>query len=123
MLKKTITYKDYNGATRSRDFYFNLNKLEVVRIEANTAGGLAERLRSVMEAQDTGAILAIIENLIQKSYGVKTPDGEGFMKRREDLEAFMATEAYSELFMELASDANKAAEFFNGILPQDAVNK
>lgn len=123
MLKKTITYKDYNGATRTRDFYFNLNKLEVVRIEANTAGGLAERLRSVMEAQDTGAILAIIENLIQKSYGVKTPDGEGFMKRREDLEAFMATEAYSELFMELASDANNASEFFNGILPQDAVNK
>ena len=123
MLKKTITYKDYNGATRTRDFYFNLNKLEVVRIEANTAGGLAERLRSVMEAQDTGAILAIIEDLIQKSYGVKTPDGEGFMKRREDLEAFMATEAYSELFMELASDANNASEFFNGILPQDAVNK
>ena len=123
MLKKTITYKDYNGATRTRDFYFNLNKLEVVRIEANTAGGLAERLRSVMEAQDTGAILAIIEDLIQKSYGVKTPDGEGFMKRWEDLEAFMATEAYSELFMELASDANKASEFFNGILPQDAVNK
>ena len=71
-----------------------------------------------MEAQDAPAIIEIFEDLIQRSYGVKTVDG-GFVKRKEDLEAFMATDAYSELFMELATNADAAAEFVNGIVPAD----
>lgn len=117
MIKEPITYTDYNGNTRTEDFYFNLTKAEIMRMEMSTQGGLAERINRIVAAQDTPAIIAVFEDLIQKSYGVKTPDGRGFLKRAEDLEAFMATEAYSELFMKLATDADAASKFVNGIIP------
>ena len=118
MIKKTITYTDYNGNERTQDFYFNLNKAEIMRMEMSTKGGMAERINRIVQAQDTPAIIEVFEDLIQRSYGVKTADG-GFVKKKEDLEAFMATEAYSELFMELATDADAAAKFVNGIVPAD----
>jgi hypothetical protein len=114
-----MTYTDYNGIERTEDFYFHLNKAEIMRMEMSTAGGLAERIQRIVAAQDLPAIIAVFEDLIQKSYGVKTPDGRGFVKRPEDLEAFMATEAYSQLFMELATNADAAAAFVNGIVPAD----
>jgi hypothetical protein len=119
MIKETITFTDYNGGTRTEDFYFHLNKAEIMKMEMSTAGGLAERIQRVVAAQDQPAIIKIFEDLIQNSYGVKTPDGKGFLKRKEDLEAFVATEAYSELFMKLATDADAAARFVNGIVPAD----
>ena len=119
MLKKTIKFVDYNGNNREEDFYFNLNKAEIMKMEMSTKGGLAERIKSIVAAQDAPAIIAVFEDLIQKSYGVKTPDGRGFEKKQEYLDAFMATEAYSILYMELATDAEKAAEFINNVVPSD----
>ena len=119
MLKKTIKYVDYNGNNREEDFYFNLTKAEIMKMEMSTTGGLAERINRIVAAQDAPAIITVFEDLIQKSYGVKTPDGRGFEKKQEHLDSFMATEAYSILYMELATDAEKAAEFINGVVPAD----
>lgn len=119
MLKKTITYSDFNGNERTEDFYFNLTKAEITKMELSTKGGLAEMIQRIVAAQDTPAIIAVFEDLIQRSYGVKTPDGRGFSKKPEDLEAFIATEAYSQLFMELATDSEAASKFVNGIVPAD----
>lgn len=123
MIKKTITYNDFNGNERTEDFYFNLTKAEVMKMEMSTTGGLAEMIKRVVAAQDTPAIIKIFEDLIKLSYGVKTPDGRGFTKKAEDLEAFITTEAYSQLFMELATDADAAAKFVNGIVPADVGQK
>lgn len=123
MLKKTITYHDYNGVERTEDFYFNLNEAELMKMEMGTKGGMAEMIQRIVAAQDAPAIIEVFEGLIQRAYGVKTPDGRGFIKRQSDLEEFMATEAYSKLFMELATDADKAAEFVNKIVPANAVPK
>lgn len=117
MIKKTIKYTDFNGNERTEDFYFNLNKAEIMKMEMSITGGLAEMIQRIVQAQDTPAIIKIFEDLIQQSYGVKTPDGRGFVKRKEDLDSFIATEAYSELFMELATNADAASEFVNGIVP------
>lgn len=122
MIKKTMTFTDYNGNERTEDFYFNLTRAEIAKMEMSTLGGLAEQINRIIAAQDTPALIEIFENLIQKSYGVKTPDGRGFMKRPADLEAFMATEAYSNLFWELATNADAAAEFVNGIIPANMKN-
>ena len=119
MLKKTITYTDYNGVERTEDFYFHLTKAEITKMEMSVNGGMAERIQRIVSAQDQPAIIEVFEDLIKKSYGVKTPDGRGFVKRKEDLEAFMATEAYSQLFMELATDSDAASKFVNGIIPAD----
>ena len=119
MIKKTITYSDFNGTERTEDFYFNLTKAEITKMELSTKGGLAEMIQRIVAAQDTPAIIAVFEDLIQRSYGVKTADGRGFVKRAEDLEAFTSTEAYSQLFMELATDADAASKFVNGVVPAD----
>lgn len=117
MIKKTMTFTDYNGNERTEDFYFNLNEAELTKMEMSIKGGLTEMIKRVVAAQDAPAIIAVFEDLIQKSFGVKTLDGRGFVKRKEDLEEFMATEAYSNLFMELATDAEAASKFVNGIVP------
>ena len=117
MLKKTITYTDYNGTERKEDFYFNLSKAEVMEMEMSTSGGLAQMINKIIETQDSPAIIKIFKDLILKAYGEKSPDGKRFIKSAELSEAFAQTEAYSNLFMELATDADAAAKFVNGITP------
>jgi hypothetical protein len=119
MLKKTITYKDYNDVERTEDFYFNLTKAEVMEMEMSTTGGLAEMIQRIVAAQDAPAIIKIFKDLLLKAYGEKSPDGKRFVKSDAIREAFEQTEAYSILFMELATDDKKAAEFINGIIPAD----
>ena len=116
MYKKTITFTDYNGVEKTEDFYFNLNKAELMRMEMGTKGGLAEKIEKIVAAEDTASIIEVFEDLIQKAYGKKTAEG-GFAKKKEDLEEFIASEAYSELFMELATNAEAGAEFINGVVP------
>lgn len=119
MIKETITYTDYNGISRTDDFYFNLTKAEVMELEMSTKGGLAEMIQRIVKAQDQPAIIKIFKDLIVKAYGVKSPDGKRFIKNQEVIDEFVQTEAFSELFMKLATDADAAAKFVNGIVPAD----
>ena len=124
MLTKTITYKDFNGAERTEDFLFNLTKAELIEIEMSTTGGLVEMVNRIVAAQDAPAIIKVFKDLILKAYGVKSPDGRGFIKNDELRAEFESTEAYSELFLELATNAEAASEFVNGIMPSDSkINK
>ncbi len=118
MLKKNIKYTDYNGVERNEDFYFNLSKAEIVEMNLSTAGGLDEMINRVVAAQDAPSIIKIFKELILKAYGEKSPDRKKITLNTEELSRdFSQTEAYSNLFMELATDAEKAAEFVNGIVP------
>lgn len=117
MLKKTITFTDYNDVERTEDYYFNLNQAEIMEMEMSIAGGFAETIQRIVAAKDAPAIIAIFKDLILKAYGVKSPDGKQFIKSEELRTAFSQTEAYSILFMELATDADAAAKFVNGIIP------
>lgn len=117
MLKKTITYRDFNDNERTEDFYFNLTAAEITEMEMSTTGGLAEMIQQIVKAQDMPAILKVFKNLLLRSYGVKSPDGRRFIKSEEISKEFAQTNAYSQLFMELAGDAEKASAFVNGIVP------
>lgn len=121
MLKKTITYTDYNGTERTEDFYFNLTKAEVMEMEMGIEGGMTEMITKIIAAKDAPAIIAIFKKLILKAYGEKSADGKRFIKSEEISTAFSQTEAYSDLYMELATNADEAAKFVNGIIP--AVDK
>ena len=123
MLKKTITYTDYNGNQREEDHYFNLSKAEIIEMELSTAGGLAELIQNVVKAQDGPAIMKIFKDIILKAYGEKSPDGKRFIKSEELSLAFSQTEAYSVLFMELVTDADAAGKFINGIIPADVAKE
>lgn len=123
MIKKSITYTDYNGVERKEDFYFNLTKAEIMEMEMSTAGGLAEMIQKIVAAQDAPAIIKIFKELVLKAYGEKSADGKRFIKSEEIATAFSQTEAYSILFMELATDAEAAAAFVNGIVPTDVAQQ
>ena len=120
MLKRTITSTDYNGLERTEDYYFNLTKAEIMEMQMSTTGGMSEMIDRIVKAKDTPALVKIFKELILKAYGEKTPDGKRFAKSEEIATAFSQTEAYSQLFMELATDADAASKFVNGIIPADA---
>ena len=117
MLTKTFTFTDFNGEERTEQHQFNLTKTEIAKLELGTTGGLSEMIRRIIETKDTPEIIKIFEDIVLKSYGEKSADGKRFVKSKELSEAFAQTEAYSELFMELATDADAAAKFVNGITP------
>ena len=119
MLKKTIKYVDYNQCERVEDFYFNLSKAEALEMELSTTGGLSEMVRNIVAAQDVPALIKIFKELILKAYGKKSPDGRRFIKSDEISAEFAQTEAYSQLFMELATNDEMGAAFVNGITPAD----
>lgn len=127
MIKKTITYTDYNGVERTENFYFNLSKAEVMEMEMSTDGGMAESIQKIVDAKDAPAIIRVFKDLVLKAYGVKSDDGRRFMKTKPDgsryADEFAQTEAYSQIFMELATDADAAAKFVNGIVPADLAQK
>ena len=120
MIKKTITYVDYNDQERTEDFYFNLTQAEIVEWHTDTPGGLADYVRKITSEQNHASIVKMFKELVLKSYGEKSPDGRRFMKSEAIAEAFSQTEAYSQIFMELAQSAELAAEFVNGIASRKA---
>ena len=118
MLKKTIEYTDCNDVERKEDFYFNLTEAELTEMEYSVNGGFSEMMNKIIATQDVPTIVKIFKDLLLKAYGEKSPDGRRFIKSKELSTEFSQTEAYSKLFMELATDADKAAEFVNGIIPK-----
>ncbi len=123
MLKKTITYTDYNGVERTEDFYFNLNESEITEMQYGFEGGLAQMLMKIINAQDAPAIIRVMKEIVLKSYGEKSPDGKRFIKSKELSEAFSQTEAYNQLYMELATDDKKGADVVNAIIPKTTAQK
>lgn len=117
MIKKTITYTDYNGNERTEDHYFNLNQAEIMEMQMSTDGGLDEQIKRIVAAQNAPEIMKLFKSIILKSYGVKSADGKRFIKSDEISTEFSQTEAYASLFMELVTDADAAAKFVNGIVP------
>lgn len=121
MLKKTIKYTDYEGVEREEEFYFNLSKPELIEMDFSATGGMEKMIKKIIDAQDTKKIIEVFKDLVLRSYGEKSDDGKRFIKYRDGhrlADDFAQTEAYNELFMELATDDKAATEFINGIIPR-----
>lgn len=119
MLKKTVTYTDFNGEEVTEDLYFHLSKAEMVELEMSEEGGLSNSLQSIIDAGDGKVIMAKFKEIILLAYGKRSPDGKHFTKNDQLREEFLSTEAYSALFMELVTNADSAAEFITGVVPKD----
>lgn len=122
MLKKTITYEDYDGQTRTEDFYFNLTEAELQRYYfEHSNGGMMEYLKSILLTKNTKGMMDFIAEIITISFGVKSEDGKRFVKDPNLTRAFSQTEAYSTLYMELMTKENAIAEFLTGCMPKKAL--
>jgi len=120
MICETIKYRDYDGNDREEKFYFNLNQAECMKLELGTSGGLKNTIEKIISEQDSVRIIKLFEEIVLKAYGEKSADGKYFRKSDEIYEKFKSTEAYNQLFMKLATDAEYATKFMEGVLPQSA---
>ena len=118
MLVKKVKYVDYKNQPREEELYFNLSKAEIAEMELSHKGGLSAKINRIVATEDGEEIIKLFKELIIKSYGIVSDDGKRFIKNDKLREEFLQTEAYSELFMELAGDADAASAFVNGIIPQ-----
>lgn len=119
MITKTITYKDYNDVERTETFYFHFSQAEILEMQLSTEGGFNERVQKMIDAKDQPSIIKLVKNFVLDAYGEKSADGKRFMKSEEIRRAFVENPAYSTIFMELATDAEAAAKFVNGVVPKD----
>jgi len=123
MITKTITYTDYNGEENTEKFLFNLTKAELMEMQVSKKGGMDKFIERIIEEKDAKNLVGYFKEIILLSYGIKSDDGKRFIKNDEVRDEFVQSPAYSELFMELATDADKAAEFINGVIPQSMLNE
>lgn len=123
MLKETRTYTDFNGVERTEDFYFNMTEAELMELELGTTGGLSEMINKITATKDAPQIIAIFKKIVLLAYGEKSADGRRFAKSDEIREGFAQTQAYSDIFMELATNEQKATAFIKGIMPEMKDNK
>lgn len=119
MLKKTIAFKDLDGNDVQDDFYFNLNKAEIAKLELSHSGGLSGFLQQIIRANKGDQIIEAFEDIIKMSVGRRSEDNRQFEKSEAITNAFMQTDAYTVLFMELLTDAEKSAAFVRGMMPAD----
>ena len=118
MITMTVKFTDFDGNERKEDFRFNLTEQELAKMNLEKKGGLKKYLERIIATKDLPELTELFESLIQKSYGVKSPDGRKFEKSKEALADFMATQAYSDLYMRLITNADEATKFINGIVPE-----
>lgn len=123
MLKKTMTYTDYDGVERTEDFYFNLNKAEITVFDLSHPGGLQRYIEAITAAKDQISLIALFKDLLLMSYGEKSEDGRKFMKvdgHGQPLSRnFEASPVYETLFMLYATNAEEASAFMKAIIPAD----
>lgn len=119
MLMLNRTYKDYDGNERNEDFYFFLSKAELTEMKFSKEGGFENYIQKIIQEKNQAKMIETMKELVRKAYGEKSLDGRTFVKNEEVLNRFVQTEAYSDLFMELATNDDFAAKFVNGIMPTD----
>ena len=118
MYIRTMTYTDYDGNERTETFYFNMSKAECLDMQLIAEGGLENYIQSIIDERDNAKLVEFFKDVILKSVGKKSPDGRRFIKSEEYTREFSQTEAYSDLYVELATNTEEAIKFFNNIIPK-----
>ena len=119
MIKKNITYIDFDGEERTDAFYFNLSKAELMDIELDYNGNMSAAMNIMLEKRDMKGVLGLLSKLVRKAYGEKSGDGKRFLKNKELEDGFATTDAFSNLLIELVNDEKKLEAFVTGVIPAD----
>jgi hypothetical protein len=119
MLKRDITYEDFDGNTQTETFYFNISKPELIELEVDVDKGFSAWMETIIKAEDYKTLIAQFKRIVLMAYGERSEDGKRFIKSEQLREEFSQTAAYIALFTELATDDNAAATFMLGVMPSD----
>lgn len=118
MIKKSITYKDFNNNEVTDEFAFHLSPADLLEMEAETSGGIEAQLQRIQATQDPSEIWNFFKRLITRSIGKVSSNGKQFIHNDEVRDEFMQSNAFSVMLMEMVKDAEGAAKFFNALMPQ-----
>lgn len=125
MLKKTITYTDFNGEERTEDFYFNLSKSELTELELGIKDGMSGLIKQIVATEDVSGIAQIFKRIITLSYGERSADGKHFYKTDPEGYALsrnlLSSPVFDHIFMGLFTDALSVANFIKAVMPDDLV--
>lgn len=116
-------YVDFLGKEREEEFKFNMLEAELAEMQLSVNGGMENLIKQIINTKDNARLIKLFKDLVLNAYGEVSADGRRFVKSPELSKAFSETEAYSQLFMSLATDADKGAEFLNGIMPEKFKNQ
>lgn len=120
MLKKDITYNDLDDNPITETFWFNLNKAELAKMalsKEGKEGGFESWVKRIQASNDGEVIIENFEKILLATIGERSADNKRFVKSDEIRDNFRYSDAYSVLFMEMVTDAEKMAAFVNGIVP------
>lgn len=123
MVKKTITYIDYDGTERTEDFYFNLSEAEVTEMQLSVEGGMRGYIEKIVAAKSQLELVRLFKEILLHSYGKKSLDGRLFVKNEANTAEFVASPAYSKIYMELVTDTDAATKFVNALIPANTQNQ
>lgn len=123
MLKRNITFTNFDGESKTKTFYFNLTKTELLELESSAEGGLAASLQSIVDSKNAATLISEFKKIIMMAYGERSEDGDRFTKSAALSEQFSQTAAFDQLFMDLAQDDQLASDFILGVMPSDITSQ
>lgn len=123
MVKKTITYTDYDGTERTEDFYFNLSEAEITEMQLSVEGGMRGYIEKIVAAKSQLELVKLFKDILLRSYGKKSLDGRFFVKNEANTAEFVSSPAYSIIYMELVTNTEAATKFVNALIPASAQNQ
>lgn len=115
MITETLTYVDFGGTERTEDFYFNLTEAEVLNLSLSKEGGMEAYIKKIVNAKSQLELVKLFQDVLRISYGKRSEDGRKFEKSPEIFADFEATQAYSDFYMSLVTNTDKAIAFINGL--------
>lgn len=120
MLKKEIEYEDLDGNKLTETFWFHLSKAELAEMAVSKegkAGGLDTWVRNLIQSQDGEVLVSTFKKILLSTIGERSADNKYFIKNDEIRQRFEGSDAYSVLFMEIMTDADKMTAFIDGVVP------
>ena len=130
MLKKTITFTNFDGKEEIVDAYFNLSKTECVdmNLEYEADGGLIGHLKKLLSEKIDGELpqkptIDFVKLIIDKAYGIRPKDDPSlFIKEDENgrplYRRFKQSAAYDAYVYGLLSGEESLDEFVENVLPK-----
>lgn len=117
-----VSYVDAVGNSVEEELRFNLTKAEITEMQYSVKGGLSAMIEQLSVTDDAAVVVRIVKDIILMAYGEKYTDSKGitrFLKNQDIRDAFMATEAYSVLFMKFMNDTDALNNFIVAVMPED----
>ena len=118
MYKTSVKYENFNGVEKERTLYFNLTNQELAEMKFATNGDFEDIIDEVIKNKDYVKMLKVFEELIKKSYGEKSEDGEYFDKSEQVFNRFKYSNAYDAFMDKLMTKEDELQNFVFNVIPK-----